>query len=90
VADSAIIGQTNLFTEIAEKFVLGLTKFEPDSSEFMNTQNVFNIHLGKVESMEFSMWLREAEALLSILSQTEHPSLGIRSRWFRRSLFQCR
>ena len=52
---SALIGQSNLFEDIRRKFSLGLVKYEVNSPEFLNTQNVFNGHLAKVQTMEFSL-----------------------------------
>jgi hypothetical protein len=73
----AIIGQTNLFEDIRRKFSLGLAKFEVNSPEFINTQNVFNEHLAKAQNIEFSVWVREADALWRTLYEApEAPSPG--------------
>lgn len=73
---SAIIGQSNLFEEVRIKFSLGLAKYDVNTPEFMNTQNMFNEHLAKVQNMEFALWFREADALWRTLYEPEAPSPG--------------
>jgi hypothetical protein len=73
----AIIGQTNLFEDVRRKFSVGLAKFEVNSPEFIITQSVFNAHLAKAQNIEFSVWLREADALWRTLYEApEAPSPG--------------